>query len=529
MKNDNYFKLITGEIPIDFQSKSKLKVYKGTTLVSEQGIPGIPSAVETLYSDELEPKIPIIAVSIGASVLFYRNMKPYYKYTLSGLDVESLEMDIWRKLPVERPEKIESLICQLKTIEMSVMTPISQKLINLDEEERQDFIRENSEELLQKVPTITAMTTLKRTSNDIKAASCLVIATDAGDILILDSQSFTILHTAKVCSFRGTPTLISSSGQFDVDFKIVVSTREGSLCLIRKTWLEGRQITKLEQPATGLALLPIDQTIVVVCMNSSLLCFSKKGKKLWSVRLPASAMCMVPVQLPHLGVTLVCVALKGGIVQLYSQKNLVDQFTMPETISAMTFGRLGQEDHVLVLITTDGSLIVKILKRTAVFSTTEITKLPDSTDSHLSLEIPKKTKVFVEQTTRERENAKAIHNSFQSELWRLRLTAARATVDCINTAESTISGDLGNVPVKLAAEIIGLGPTFRLDLTLENMSTRKEASNLSVLLHADHRHYRLKRPFTRVCLYSKVYEKTFYKLFMHNFILVANNCSWRTD
>lgn len=47
----------------------------------------------------------------------------------------------------------------------------------------------------------------------------------------------------------------------------------------------------------------------------------------------------------------------------------------------------------------------------------------------------------------------AIYHNFQTELWRLRLTAARATVDTINLADSTISGDIGNAPIKLAAEV----------------------------------------------------------------------------
>lgn len=83
-------------------------------------------------------------------------------------------------------------------------------------------------------------------------------------------------------------------------------------------------------------------------------------------------------------------------------------------------------------------------------------------------------------------------------MWRLRLTAARATVDIINSAESTISGDIGHAPIKLAAEVLGLGPVFRLFLTLENMATRKEAANVAVLLHADITHYTLERPYTKV-------------------------------
>lgn len=98
--------------------------------------------------------------------------------------------------------------------------------------------------------------------------------------------------------------------------------------MLRKGWLEGRQIFRLDQPAIGLSLLPIEQTIIVVCMNCSLDCFTKKGKRLWSVELSAPAVCMVPVLLQHIGQTLVCVALRGGLVQLYMNKVVVDQFNV---------------------------------------------------------------------------------------------------------------------------------------------------------------------------------------------------------
>lgn len=239
-------------------------------------------------------------------------------------------------------------------------------------------------------------------------------------------------------------------------------------------------------------------------MNQALDCYSKKGKKLWTVSLPQPAMYMVPIGLEHLSQTLVCVALRGGSVQMYGQSVLVDQFMAPSTVSTMAFGRLGQEDHVLVLITVDGSLIVKILKRTAFFNMNSNDNNSVGVHHHSAstptgnLQIPKKSKVFVEQMTRERDNAPAIYANFQAELWRLRLTAARATVDAIKSADSTISGDIGHAPVKLAAEVMGMGPVFRLFLTLENLATRREAANLAVLLHADNHHYLLERQYTRV-------------------------------
>ncbi|OTF78141.1 hypothetical protein BLA29_003662 [Euroglyphus maynei] len=72
----------------------------------------------------------------------------------------------------------------------------------------------------------------------------------------------------------------------------------------------------------------------------------------------------------------------------------------------MKYGRFGREDNTLVMVTANGSLIVKILKRTAQFQL--LAEQPDDQDRYGSsstakLVIPKKTKLFVDQTMRERE------------------------------------------------------------------------------------------------------------------------------
>lgn len=58
LKHDGYHQLVAAEIPMDIKGKSKLKAYKGTTLISEQSLPGIPVAIESFYVDEHIPKIP---------------------------------------------------------------------------------------------------------------------------------------------------------------------------------------------------------------------------------------------------------------------------------------------------------------------------------------------------------------------------------------------------------------------------------------------------------------------------------------
>lgn len=42
--------------------------------------------------------ISVIAVAIGPSILFYRNMKPYYKYTVPSLPINPIEKEVWQKV-----------------------------------------------------------------------------------------------------------------------------------------------------------------------------------------------------------------------------------------------------------------------------------------------------------------------------------------------------------------------------------------------------------------------------------------------
>lgn len=69
----------------------------------------------------------------------------------------------------------------------------------------------------------------------------------------------------------------------------------------------------------------------------------------------------------------------------------------------MKFGKFGREEASLLLVTQGGSLIIKILKRTASLEVKDLAPGPPKSQS-IKLNIPKKTKVFVDQTVREREN-----------------------------------------------------------------------------------------------------------------------------
>lgn len=72
------------------------------------------------------------------------------------------------------------------------------------------------------------------------------------------------------------------------------------------------------------------------------------------------------------------------------------------------------------------------------------------------MKVPKKTKLYVEQTQREKAQAGEIHRAFQKDLCRLRLTAARAYVGTITDGRHGVSAVGGAASLRLHAQCQGL-------------------------------------------------------------------------
>ena len=87
----------------------------------------------------------------------------------------------------------------------------------------------------------------------------------------------------------------------------------------------------------------------------------------------------------------------------YKSSMLFVMHLTQDMITGLKFGRFGREDSTLVMSTKRGGLLVKILKRNAAFEDKELVRGPPASQGQ-RLNVPKKTKVFVDQTMREREH-----------------------------------------------------------------------------------------------------------------------------
>ena len=59
----------------------------GTEQTHESPLLDLPTGVCTFYMDTTDPRTPAVAVSCGSFVYVFKNMRPYFKFTLPLLEV----------------------------------------------------------------------------------------------------------------------------------------------------------------------------------------------------------------------------------------------------------------------------------------------------------------------------------------------------------------------------------------------------------------------------------------------------------
>lgn len=75
----------------------------------------------------------VLAVAVNDAILFYRHLKPYFKYTLPVLEILRNELEIWQKLNTSQSEDEQlTLIDDLKNIQYSHLSKKSLNLLQIN-------------------------------------------------------------------------------------------------------------------------------------------------------------------------------------------------------------------------------------------------------------------------------------------------------------------------------------------------------------------------------------------------------------
>lgn len=487
---DGNWKLVIGDLGTDNFS-SKLKVFQGVSLMHESSLQDLPNGVISFYMDTHEPRTPAIAVCSGPFIYVYKNLRPYYKFSMPTLEINATEQELWAQVKDGKINsshlreslqglKNEGVQLTVRSFKITQVNPSETALLDAYVETFKEFP-------LKKQPVITCMGTLKKSSTDDDAISCLIIGTENCCIYVLDSAAFTVLKTMTLPS---VPVFINISGMYDVEYRIIATCRDGKIYTFKRVNTTPKHCIELSSQPVG--LIRINKTIVVGCMDETLQCVSDKGKRLWSIKLPASIMSMELLDYTAKGISAILVALSDSTVHMYQDKHLVDIIQTPDVINALKFGRFGREEGNLILTTRGGGLIVKILRRHADFEIKDISLGPPASQN-TKLNIPKKTKLFVSQSVRERENPVAMFRTFQRDLSLFRLNTARQFAQILENNSSPISSD-PKEPLKISALVQGIGPIFKLMVTIQNTSLINPSMNLFIIFEFNNKLYSVRKP-----------------------------------
>ncbi|VDM68404.1 unnamed protein product, partial [Strongylus vulgaris] len=151
-------------------------------------------------------------------------------------------------------------------------------------------------------------------------------------------------------------------------------------------------------------------------------------------------------------------------IRLYTHLNLLDIVKVERSLSWIKFGQFGREEGALILGTRDGGLLVKLFRRKASLDDRIDISAPPKA-YNIKLNIPKKSKIFIDQTVRERENVNQINQTYQRDLFLIKYHTTKAFAAMASTSAASISTDPKHA-VDIAVTVNGFGPKFRLTVKL---------------------------------------------------------------
>mmetsp|Transcript_1658 Transcript_1658/g.4843 ORF Transcript_1658/g.4843 Transcript_1658/m.4843 type:complete len:552 (+) Transcript_1658:21-1676(+) len=425
LNGDGDYKLIIAD------AQRRLKVYRNTSLISENVLLDTPVALCVTYNEVSKPRVPCVSVAAGPHIFIYRRLRPYFKFTVPPVAMTPREAEVWTRLndkTMDLAQAVELLVTERDS--GSPLCTRSVDLINTEsEEERQAIVETWRGAPLSQQTVITCMEVLKKNMDEEDALSQLVVGTESGLVLILDVSGATILTKFKL---PATPVYLAVTGLFDVEYRIVCACRNGSVYTIKNGEVTG---TVIELEAQPCGLCRIDKSIVIPCMGNVVHSYHIKGKKTFSLYMPSPVAAVEVLHLQRMrSVKALLVSLHNGEVRLYNDKNLVTTLHVDDPCVGMRFGPYGREEAALAMVGKSGTLLIKMLQRSANLDSSNTPPGPPP-EQDIPLAIPKKTKLYVEQTQRERDQATEMHRIFQRDLCKLRLNTARAYVKVLTDGQ----------------------------------------------------------------------------------------------
>lgn len=463
----------------------KLKVWHGHTRESEHVLLDFPVALAVCRP--AEQKLPRLAVAAGPCVYIYDNMKPFFKVAMPVPFVQSADQAIWDGVAIADAESREVVSVRTALQQLSdAGTPLctrSQALLATPKDAlTQDHLLAALKQPMQDPPAATCLACLPLVHHDVRSPSCLVIGTEAGQLVLLDS---TTMKPSAQWELEDTPALLATHGALSTSYTVFAVLRGPGVNIVRDGALLDRRLS-LGSPAVAVAVTGAMLAVALMSPTVTLFAIDSLAPSA-SIALasPPLALAVLPRGLDS--AELLCVALRDCSVSAYEGTACVHRHTLPARVRGMHGGRLMTEDSALVSVLEGGALDVRFLSRKSRLQ--GAAAAPQ--DEPPALDVPKKTKLYIEFAKRERENAQALHHAFQRDLLKLRLRTAEAYVKVLTDGCGSAASATG-AKLSMTATLLGLGPHFRIQLQVCN-SEKRPLLNVPVIFSTNPDLYAIKR------------------------------------
>lgn len=152
-------------------------------------------------------------------------------------------------------------------------------------------------------------------------------------------------------------------------------------------------------------------------------------------------------------------------IHLYIDQLKVDTIRMDRPIEWIRFGRMGREEGVLVIATEGGGLCVKIFRRVATFDDTKHA-LEQRKTVRGAIELPKKSRTFLDQSLRERENPRMLHQIYQRDWFMVKWHTTKTFATLVTGQNAELLPTKDSEPLQIQYELLGFGPLFRLQIRI---------------------------------------------------------------
>uniref|UniRef100_A0A8B9N213 Bardet-Biedl syndrome 1 N-terminal domain-containing protein n=1 Tax=Accipiter nisus TaxID=211598 RepID=A0A8B9N213_9AVES len=436
LHGDGDHKLVVG-IPRD-AGGPRLTVVRGAGILTSLALPEAPAGLGAFGVTPLggggnlggPGGAPALVVAAGSALYVYRNLRPFYKYSLPPQPPHPLERDLWLQAAQDQidPLMLKEMLEDLR-------------LLALPPPELAPFVALHKGRPLHRQTVVTCLGALPRGGPE-GTPDCPVLGTEDGDVLVLDPEAFTVLCKGWVPS---PPAFVVPRGPGDGRCRLALACRDGTLYGLHRTRGRGRVLAALGSRPVG--LLAQDGGLLAAAAEGSLQAFTPQGRRLWVLQLPGGVAALAGGALPGRGLGAALLALETRELRLYRGRTLLCVLRTQDVVTGLCFGRYGREENTLIMTTRGGALSIRMLRRRAELGGTPGCPPPAPSPR---LPLPPRTRLFVDRALREREDAPRMHGRFQRELGGLRLGAARGLARALGGGAAPAGGA---PPITLTASV----------------------------------------------------------------------------